>query len=288
MKSKLIWAIIIIGLIVISQFLAVKMIYAHKISGVPAHWLADIYNLKAGVINEELTKDDITISLEEYFENQNFVEKFLSKTMETPLDKGTIYNFVWDKLIRSSWLNRFADSRNLKVSDEEMEYHLASINNIEDLKTTAQNDFGLSFEEYKDLVIRPFILEAKVYEYLLDNYNDISGIQKAEAAYTALESGDAFTKVAEEFSDDLNYVDNSIWLTSEDLVDFYEPIKDLKEGEFGKIVLVPGAYVIWYVQSIEQEIDLSVWEVKGILIQAKTMDEFFQDYLNYINIQKFY
>ena len=74
----------------------------------------------------------------------------------------------------------------------------------------------------------------------------------------------------------------------EDLyLDFYEPIKELSEGEFSKIVMIPGGYIIWYLESIIEG-EGNVREVKQIFIEAKTIEDFFRDYLAGVNINKIY
>ena len=112
----------------------------------------------------------------------------------------------------------------------------------------------------------------------------------AQSAYEALENGEDFIEVAKQFSTDASYAENSIWLAESDLVDFYTQIKTLNPGEFGKIIIIPGAYVIWQLDSIvaDDVTGENAWQVRSIIIQAKSFEEFFAEYLDAADINRKY
>ena len=75
-KIKLLIAIIIF--LIASQWLAVRMVYKHKLNGAPAIALAKLYNLKAGTIEEP---DQVfVISLDDYLKHKEFVLKYIVNT----------------------------------------------------------------------------------------------------------------------------------------------------------------------------------------------------------------
>jgi len=184
-----------------------------------------------------------------------------------------------------AYVNSIAERAELTVSNEEIEEQLSNINDLDALKESIKNDLGLSFKEYKNTVVKSLILQSKVYDYLLNNYNDMEGMQKVQSAYEALESGESFENVNQEYAS--FPIEESMYLKESDLVDFYEPIKELEPGNFSKIVKVTGGYVIWYLESITND-EESIWEVRGLFVNAKTLEQFLEEYLANSEINKLY
>ena len=273
--------VIIVIFLIISQYLFVRLIYAHKLENNLGIFFSQVYNLKAGSIDDKGRK--LTISLTGYLKYKDSLEKYL----EINEEEVDIEEIVWERVLKNVWLNKIAEDNNILVTSEEFNEYLNNLKDLEEIKKMTKENFGISFTKYKELVIKPFILESKVYNYLLDNYNDMENITQAQKAYEALEAGQDFLEVAEEYATDLVFAENSMYIPEEDLKDFYEPIKDLKEGEFSKIVMIPGGYIIWYLENIIRD-EEDVREVKQIFIQAKTINEFFADYLKRVNINKIY
>ena len=273
--------VIIVIFLIISQYLFVRLIYAHKLENNLGIFFSQVYNLKAGNIDDGGRK--LTISLTDYLKYKDSLKKYLERNEE----EVDIEEIVWERVLKNVWLNKIAEDNNILVTSEEFNEYLNNLKDLEEIKKMTKESFGISFTKYKELVIKPFILESKVYNYLLDNYNDMENITQAQKAYEALEAGQDFLEVAKEYSTDLVFAENSMYIPEEDLKDFYEPIKDLKEGEFSKIVMIPGGYIIWYLENIIRD-EEDVREVKQIFIQAKTINEFFADYLKRVNINKIY
>jgi len=281
MDKKVRIVVIIVIFLIISQYLFVRLIYAHKLENNLGIFFSQIYNLKAGIIDDRGRK--LTISLTDYLKYKNSLEKYL----EINEEEVDIEEIVWERLLKNVWLNKIAEDNNILLTSEEFNEYLNNLKDLEEIKKMTKESFGISFTKYKELVIKPFLLESKVYNYLLDNYNDLENITQAQKAYEALEGGQDFLEVAEEYSSNLVFAKNSMYIPEEDLRDFYEPIKDLKEGEFSKIVMIPGGYIIWYLENIIRD-EKNVREIKQIFIQAKTINEFFADYLKRVNINKIY
>mgnify|MGYP003998332737 CR=1 FL=1 len=67
MNKKLIIGIVIIVVIILSQWLGVKMIYSGKLDGQVAHLMSKVYHLKAGTIEKDDDKSqagDCKLSLD--------------------------------------------------------------------------------------------------------------------------------------------------------------------------------------------------------------------------------
>jgi len=296
-KKKHIIIIVVLILVALSQVALVSLVYAHKLPESLAVLVARAYRLKAGSISKGGEKLDVYIS--DYFFNQDIISQFINAQQAKASARGDqdyippkaeeINDTIWEKMIKEAWLGYISRQADIRVNPEDLEVYLQSVGDQEALRQEAEKDFNFSFADYQQAVIEPFILEAKVYKYLLSNFSDQEGGQKAQQAYQALESGKDFTEVAKEYSDDPIYSDKSLWLSEDSLSDFYEPIRNLKPGEFSEIVISPVAYVIWYVRDVvSEESQAPVWEVRGIFIEAKSIESFLDDYLSGAEIKKIY
>lgn len=301
-SKKFIIILIIVVLIVASQWFAVRLVYAKKVSQPVAIYLARIYHLQAGkMINNDKT---FVIGLLDYLDNINFAKKYLAKQAEQmqteqmgefqmPSDED-IYQAAWRKMLKDAWLNDMAKDADLAVSDEDVRAAIEQAGSYEEYKVSIEQDLGINFSLYEKMAIRPSILEAKVYQYLLDNYNDRAGMEKAQAAYEALDKEKRdFIEVAKEYSDDLTYVDQSWFVNADELGEFAEPISDLKPGDYSRIIVAPGspgAYVILKLISSVTDANSGkeIKEFRGIAIQAKSLEEFFDDFLNSSEVKKWY
>lgn len=301
MTKRIKWSLavgILLIIIVLSQWVLVRLAYAHKLSPNLTLSIARFYNLKAGAIK---TGDgQLNVYLTDYLENKSLLDKYIAKNSSQDqnseqFDTGLnnlkpeeIDKLVWDKLVKEAWLSKIAKEKEIAVTEAEIKEHLDNIGGADYIKDITSKEYNLSFDRYQALIIKPYILEAKVYQGLLENYNDEASAQKAQTAYAALESGRDFVEVGREFSDNQTYLENSLWLTEDQLVDFYAPIKDLEIGEFSKIVKVPVGYVIWKLKSITAEDNQTAREINEIFIATKSLDNFLQDYLKDAKIKRLY
>lgn len=304
-NKKAIIILVIIILLAASQWWSVQMVYAKKFEGETAFWLAKIYHLQAGTIKKD---NKVTaIYLADYFRNYDFAKKYLAnlikmeaqyqetsgQTPEMPSD-SEIAEAVWQKMIQEKWLTSIAIPNKLAVTQQDIEDGLKDVGDLAAMKKSVQDDLDVSFEEYQALQIEPAILEAKVYKYLLENYNDRAGMEKAQAAYQALTQDKRnFAEVAKEYSDDMSYVEQSWFATEATLGEFASAVNNLEPGEYSKIIVSPGdpgAYVILKLigNAADPETGQEAKELRGIAIKAKNMEDFFNEYLQTVEIKKWY
>lgn len=288
MKKKLILAAGILGFLLLLSYLSSILILQNKLPLNVAMVLSRFYKIKAAEVVE--LKHTYPVYLADYLRHRNSLESF-SKNF-TSTEEVNINDLAWQGLVRDLWVNNLAKNFKLEVKDSEIEEYLQFTFSVEDsakLAEFAKNDYNLSLKDFKNKVIGQYLLEMKVYQKLLENYNDKEGITKAQDAYAELEAGIDFVEVAQKYSSSPNSAETSIWVKESEWSDFYEPIKDLSVGDFSKIVITPGAYVIWRLENtLTDENNEKAWELKSIVIDAKLMDDFFQQYFTIIRINKFY
>lgn len=290
MRNKIIVLLGFILLLVFSQWLLVKLVYAHKLGAGPTELLAKVYNLKMGVIEDEL--GDINIYLEDFFKNKDFADKLIKTQpalQEQSVSEEEISGLVWNKLLKQAWLSKLADENNIEINDNDIAYYINAVGGQEILEENITSQ-GVSVDEYKEFLIKADILEAKVYDYLISNFKDEDGVLRIQEAYALLEAenGENWDEVAREYSEDINLSENSFWLSEEELIDIYEPIIEIEAGEFSKIVQVPIGYVIWHLDSILEDDEQVMREVRGIFVHSKSIDNFFDDYLETVNVNRKY
>ena len=297
-KKKIIILAILIGLFILSQWIFVKLVYARKLPDKSSLVFAKIYNLKAGFIEDKDTK--LNLYLKDYLENKLFIDQFVKKQIESQSDDPTVFvdqlpqgeeldSLLWHKISKDAWLKKIAKANNIFINQEDLNDYFNSVGGLDGLKNDIQ-EYDLSFDNYNKLVIEPFVLELKVHQYLLENYHDTLGVSRIQEAYTLLENedGENFDEVATVYSDDLPYAQNINWLKEEELIDFYQPIKELEIGDFSKVTQIPIGYIIWYLDSIKEEEGERLWGVRGLFVAAQSIEDFLDNYLSQANFQKLY
>lgn len=293
-SKKVIIIVAVVILLIFSQWLAVKLVYNHKINGAPAKFLATLYNLKAGVIEEE--EGNIYIYLKDFFANYEFANRLLKAQAATneqfanlQKEENELSELVWSKLLKQAWLKKVARDKDIAIKEEDINYYIEAVGG-QDKVDEAIKSQGISMEEYRYFLIEPDLLEALVYNYFLANFQDEKGVAKIQEAYMFLESeaGANWEEVVTKYGEDETLSGSTFWLSEEELVDAYEPIKEVAEGGFSKIIQVPGGYIIWRVNSIVEEDNKKMWEVTGIFVYAQGIDDFFDTYLNSVEVKRKY
>ena len=285
---------LVVLLIVLSQWLMIKLVYAHKLPLSSSIFFAQVYNLKAGTIEDE--SGELDIYLKDFLINKRFADKLLKATpiiddsvKDTNSSEEELSGLVWSKLVKLAWLNKLAKENNIEVSSEDIDGYINAVGGLDNVETMLKNQ-GTSIEEYKYFLIEPDILENKVYNHLITSFTDQKGVQKIQEAYSLLEAenGQNWDEVVKQYGEDETLSDNSFWLSEEELVDIYEPIKAIEAGEFSKIVQVPNGYIIWRLGSISSDDTKVMREVRGLFVYAQSIDDFFDAYLDSVSIKKMY
>lgn len=291
MKKSAIGFIILVVVFLGLQALGLRLVYAHKLPKGVNYFFAKVYHLSAGEIKDQA--ESYTISLVRFMDHQKSLDFYAKNNPDNSFGETDLGDVAWQRTIKDAWLQHLAKNYKLSVDNKEVDDYLKASNVIDQSKESfsdfSKKTYGISLAKFKEIIVEPFLLEAKVYQYMLENYNDPEGMKKAQEAYAALEGGKEFMEVAKEFSFDLTYAESGLWLKESELIDFYEPIKSLEVGKYSQIVITPGAYVIWKLEAIvDGENNEKVWQVKPILVQAKTLEEFFKQYMQIASVKKNY
>jgi len=288
--------LVILILLALSQWWSIRMVYARKLNKDTALFFAKVYFLTAGQVITANNKLDISLS--KYIADESFAFDYLDKQAKAnnedlKMTDQDIKSLAWDKVLRQAWVDNLAKTNKINITKQDFNDFYTSIGGQDTLNQGLKNA-GIDVGQYENFVVKPSILEAKVYKYLLDNFNDLDGMQKAQNAYKALvDDKKKFEDVAREFSDDTNYIDDSMFATIDQLGEFGEPISKLQVGDYTKIMVLPGNpsyYVIWLLKgtSIDENTKVETRELRYIAVKAKSMDQFYTDWKNNSQINQWY
>lgn len=287
--------ILVLVLFILSQWLMVKMVYAHKITGSAANLLASVYQLKAGSIDDNGQK--LKISLTDFLDNKNFARRLLKAQAASGeqfaelnnIPDQEISDLIWNKLLKQTWIHKVAKDSNISVTEDDVDYYINILGGVDKLQETI-DDYGISVGEYKDFFIVPELFEAKVYDYLIYAFQDNKGVAKIQEAYAFLEfeNGTNWQEAVDKYGEDSRLSDNTFWLSEKEMINAYEAVSEVEVGGFSKIVQVPGGYVIWHVHSESDKDGQKLKELSGLFVNAQSMDDFFMSYLNNVEVKRKY
>jgi len=161
MVVAIILAIFVIGLIGIYGANSTNFVFSS---------LSRIIPYPAVIVNWE------PVSYYEYCESVNTIKRFDELQEELSFSDSEISENVTTRLITNKILDQIAREQDVKVFDYEIEKEFQSAVGIsEDEKDVEKNIkelFGWNIEEYKNNVVRPFVLEKKLSDAIYDGDQD--------------------------------------------------------------------------------------------------------------------
>jgi parvulin-like peptidyl-prolyl isomerase len=159
-----------------------------------------------------------------------------------------------DDLIKRALLYKFAKKNGIKVSNNEINtgYHdliLANIKNGEEsAEESLQEMYGLSIEEFKDQVIKDYLIRKKITEKLStepDNVLNTLAGDEAKIILDQLNSGGEFSDLARQYSDDSTALEGGDmgYIGRGEMVSFYEDAAwALEKDEISDLIKTPIDY----------------------------------------------
>jgi len=166
---------LLVGLMVVAIILAIFVIgligiYGANSTNFVFSSLSRIIPYPAVIVNWE------PVSYYEYCESINTIKRFDELQEELSFSDSEISENVTTRLITNKILDQIAREQDVKVFDYEIEKEFQSAVGIsEDEKDVEKNIkelFGWNIEEYKNNVVRPFVLEKKLSDAIYDGDQD--------------------------------------------------------------------------------------------------------------------
>ncbi len=258
-------------------------------------------NLPAGYVNGNW------VYLENYYEDVDTLKYYYSHIPEEPglvlpeesdLKKSVLRRMVKDKIVE-----QLAKKYGISVSEEEVnnEYQKAVSQIIageeaeseEDVKRKIAEEYGWTPEQFKEKVLRTFVLESKLSEAVKNSEDfDERARSRAEEVLELVKSGEkSFEDLAREYSDgpsaqdggNLEFFGKGVMVP-----EFEEAAFALEEGEVSGLVKTQfGYHIIKVEEKVVNEESGEVEQVKArhILITPQDFNEFLQDKLTTANVE---
>lgn len=202
---------------------------------------------------------------------------------ETELKKG-----VMDRLINNELSFQLAVRYNIKVSADDLENEIQKIiaqdESKEKVEETLKQQYGWGIEEFKEKVLKPFLVQQKLQEAISkDETLNQEAKKKAEEVLAEVKKGEkSFEDLAKEYSEDDTATDGGdlgYFGKGTMVPEFENAAFALKVGETSDLILTEYGY---HIIKIEEQIKDDAGEVtqvraRHILVRTKSLDEFLKE-----------
>jgi hypothetical protein len=193
-------------------------------------------------------------------------------------------------MVREKFLSEAAASFSLTVSqkevDDEYSLLLAQAEDTEQVTKQLEELYGWTDVQFKEKVIKPYLIRLKVQQYIADdNTINEEAKKKAEGVLSLLQSGDkTFEELVVEYSDDTTAStggDLGYFGRGQMVSEFEEAAFALEEGKTSGIVKTQyGYHIIKLIEKISAtEETAEQLHAAHILIMVKDIDEWIDDEL---------
>lgn len=205
-------------------------------------------------------------------------------------DDKDIKKQVLDRLIKNELSYQLAKKYGVKISDEDLEKEIQNIvdqsESRESVEQTLEEQYGWGIEEFKEKVLKPFLVQQKLQEAISkDETLNQEAKKKAEDVLAEIKKGEkSFEDLAKEYGEDATAEDGGDlgYFGKGTMVKEFETAAfSLGVGETNSLVLTEyGYHVIKVTEQIKDEAgEVSEVRASHILIRTKSLDDFLTEEL---------
>lgn len=192
---------------------------------------------------------------------------------------------VLDRLIKNELSYQLAKEYGIKISDEDLKKEIQNIvdqsESMESVEQTLEEQYGWGIEEFKEKVLKPFLVQQKLQEAISkDETLNQEARKKAEDILAEIRTGEkTFEDSAKEYSEDITAEDGGDlgYFGRGTMVSEFETAAfSLAVGEVSDLVLTEYGYHIVKVTEQIKDDNGEVTQVRAshILIKTKNLDDF--------------
>jgi parvulin-like peptidyl-prolyl isomerase len=192
---------------------------------------------------------------------------------------------VLDRLIKNELSYQLAKKYGIKISDDDLEKEIQNIvdqsESRESVEQTLEEQYGWGIEEFKEKVLKPFLVQQKLQEAISkDETLNQEAKKKAEDILAKIKGGEkSFEDLAKEYSEDttaeeggdLGYFGKGIMVPEFETAAF-----SLGVGEVSDLVVTEyGYHIVKVTEQIEDDNgEVNQVRASHILIKTKSLDDF--------------
>ncbi|MFA5128403.1 MAG: peptidylprolyl isomerase [Patescibacteria group bacterium] len=205
-------------------------------------------------------------------------------------DDKEIKKQVLDRLVKNELSYQLAKKYGIKIYDEDLEKEIQNIvdqsESRESVEQTLEEQYGWGIEEFKEKVLKPFLVQQKLQEAISkDETLNQEAKKKAEDVLAEIKKGEkSFEDLAKEYGEDATAEDGGDlgYFGKGTMVKEFETAAfSLGVGETSSLVLTEyGYHVIKVTEQIKDEAgEVSEVRASHILIRTKSLDDFLTEEL---------
>lgn len=193
---------------------------------------------------------------------RHFFDKSKQQDPQTPTpSESDLRTGVLDRLIQNEIIEEEAAKRHITVGAKDLDDEFSKLtasNSGTDPAAQIQDLYGWTVAQFKEKVMRPYLLEQKIGEALASDAQALADAQaKAQGLLDRIKAGEDFGGLAKQFSDDKASAVNGGdlgWFTKGTMVkEFENAAFALKKGEVSDLVKTQYGYHIIKVTDIEKD-----------------------------------
>lgn len=215
---------------------------------------------------------------------KNFYESRLAKNpgAVSPSDEE-IRKSVWDRLVKNAIVKKLAAKQSLRVSDKEVDDEYGrfaeSAGSAEKAEETIKDSYGWTPEQFKQKIIRPFLLQDK----LMNATSTVAVLyeaakSKAGGVLTKAKAGEqSFEDLAKEFGEDATKDKGGDlgWFGKGAMIpEFEDAVAKLEPGQISDLVKTQFGYHVVKLLEKKTEKGEQKWHASHILIRSVPFDQY--------------
>lgn len=187
---------------------------------------------------------------------------------------------ILQNLIENKIVGKLAAKRNISVDSEGIDaYYKYLIRQFQipqqQVGTEIKALLGISEKQFKEQLVFPDLLRAKLAIALLEEQTNTHAYEQAANARDRVAAGEDFATVASQMSDDQNSASlggDLGFLMAEDLPPWFGSIFQMRTGEISKVMASPEGYHVFGIGTTDG--DTKTVQVKQIFKQASSFDQY--------------
>ncbi|MEK9158719.1 MAG: peptidylprolyl isomerase [Patescibacteria group bacterium] len=257
-------------------------------------FIANALGLPAGFVNgDRVLYSDFA---EDVPAVKRFYESQKDKNPEAVVpSEEEIKKSVWDRLVKQAVMEKLADQNNLRVTSKEIddEYgkFVESVGSAEKATQTVSDSYGWTAEQFKERIIKQFLLQEKVASATSTTKFLDEGIKtKAEQVLAAAREGkQSFEDLAKQYGEDGTKEKGGDlgWFGQGAMIpDFEEAVAKMEPGQISDLVKTQFGYHV--IKLVEKKMEKSEqkWRASHILIRSLPFEQYLEALVKKASIWK--